>query len=169
MTKEKETEEEIVVTQEMLEATEEVVFTEVTSGKERITLEKGVYLSTIGRRKTATAKVRLFEGEKTNITVNSVPLEEYFKTQALQKVVKQPLFKLKYPGEFTFSVMVSGSGISSQAQAVRHGIARALSVYDPEVRVHLKRLGYLKRDPRAKERRKAGLAKARKAKQWSKR
>ena len=133
-------------------------------------LKKGEYLGTIGRRKTSTAQVRLFEGDKnTTITVNGKPMEEYFPTADLQKVVRQPLAKTKYQQAFDITVIVQGGGVSGQAQAVRHGIARALVAYDPETRTTVKKLGYLKRDPRSKERKKPGLKKARKSSQWSKR
>lgn len=138
---------------------------------DRIDLPSGKYLKAIGRRKTSTAQVRLSVGSQgnTDITVNGKKLEEYFPTIALQRVVKQPLAKLKYPESFVMTVIVKGGGSSGQAQAVRHGIARVLTQYDLGTRNMLKKYGYLKRDPRAKERKKPGLKKARKASQWSKR
>lgn len=133
-------------------------------------LKKDEYLKTIGRRKTATAQVRLSLSDKaTDIVVNGKPMEEYFPTTTLQKMVKQPLAKTKYQQEFTITVIVRGGGPAGQAQAVRHGITRALVEYDPNTRTTVKKLGYLKRDPRSKERKKPGLKKARKASQWSKR
>jgi len=138
---------------------------------ERIDLPSGKYIKAVGRRKTSNAQVRLSLGSENNtdITVNGKKLEEYFPTIALQRVVKQPLAKLKYPENFVMTVIVKGGGSSGQAQAVRHGIARVLTQYDLGTRTMLKKFGYLKRDPRAKERKKPGLKKARKAAQWSKR
>lgn len=127
-----------------------------------------VYFEAVGRRKTSTARVRIFHA-KGGITVNSKDYRQYFPTQELQKIVYEPLKKLKLEGDFSASVKVGGGGIHSQAEAVRHGISRALVEYDSEARKRLKSAGFLKRDPRAKERRKFGLKKARKAPQWSKR
>ena len=125
------------------------------------------YIETVGRRKTATARVRLTIATKQAVTVNGKPLTEYFKTKELQETVIDALSK----GKEIFSVMarVTGGGITGQAEAVRHGIARALVAHNEELRKKLKRAGYLKRDPRMKERRKFGLKKARKSPQWSKR
>ena len=133
-------------------------------------LKKDEYIATIGRRKTSTCQVRLsLGGKETTIVVNGKPLEEYFPTTMLQKVVKQPLAKTKYQESFIITAVVNGGGDSGQAQAIRHGITRALVEYDPNTRTTVKKLGYLKRDPRSKERKKPGLKKARKAGAWSKR
>lgn len=132
-------------------------------------LKAGEYIATIGRRKTATAQVRLSLGKSTSVTVNGKDYTHYFVTPALQKSVMAPIHKLGLPEEFTVTVMVTGSGIAAQAVAVRHGIARALTEFAPELRSPLKKSGYLKRDPRSKERRKPGFKKARKSAQWSKR
>lgn len=129
---------------------------------------RGVYFQAVGRRKTSTARVRVFK-EKGGITVNSKDCLEYFPTEELQRIVQAPLKKLKLEEDFSVLVKVSGGGIHSQAEAVRHGISRALVKYDAEARKRLKSAGFLKRDPRAKERRKFGLKKARRAPQWSKR
>lgn len=146
----------------------EVVSTEPLLPKR--TLKKGEYIATIGRRKTSTCQVRLsLGGKETEIVVNGKTLEEYFPTVLLQKVVKQPLAKTKYQDAFIITAIVSGGGDSGQAQAVRHAITRALVQYDPNTRTTVKKLGYLKRDPRSKERKKPGLKKARKAAAWSKR
>jgi small subunit ribosomal protein S9 len=101
--------------------------------------------------------------------VNKRKLEEYFPRVYLQSVAKQPLTQTGYEGNVDVRVRVHGGGISGQATAVRHGIARALSDVDPELRQELKRRGMLTRDARVKERRKAGLKKARKKPQFSKR
>jgi small subunit ribosomal protein S9 len=127
------------------------------------------YIEAVGRRKTATARVRITESSKGIFTVNDRDSKEYFKTEELQKIITDAFTKTKYPVKFDVTVKVTGSGIHSQAEAIRHGIARAIIDLDPESRTKVKKLGFLKRDPRAKERRKFGLKKARKAPQWSKR
>ncbi len=143
----------------------------IVFGRQKQTLKKDQYIAAIGRRKTSNAQVRLFfsSEKKTGISVNERSLEEYFPTSDLQKIVLQPLHKTKYPDNFKITVVVRGGGISSQAQAVRHGLARAVAEYDPETRTLLKRAGFLKRDSRAVERKKFGKKKARKSSQWSKR
>lgn len=128
---------------------------------------KDTYIEAVGRRKTATARARLTPAAKVSITVNDRPLDEYFKTAALQKTVHDALTAI---GEtYAVTVKVLGGGISGQADAVRHAIARALVKEDAARRKELKAAGYLKRDPRAKERKKFGLRSARRAPQWSKR
>ena len=127
------------------------------------------YIEAIGRRKTAAARVRLTEADKNNFTVNDKPLEEYFTISKHQEMVMAPLKIWGNATKFTVSVKVSGGGVASQAEAIRHGVARILAKFDPETRLILKQAGYLKRDPRKKERKKPGLRKARKAPQWSKR
>ena len=121
-----------------------------------------------GKRKSSVARVVLTPGSG-SIEVNSRKLEEYFPREYLQSVAKQPLAQTGYEGNVNVKVRVHGGGISGQASAVRHGIARALSEVDPELRLELKRRGMLTRDARVKERRKAGLKKARKRPQFSKR
>jgi len=127
------------------------------------------YIESVGRRKTSTARVRITESTKGSIIVNDKEGSEYFMTEDLFRITQDPFTKTKYPTKFDITVKVSGGGIHSQAEAVRHGIARSLSIFDEEMRAKVKKLGFLKRDPRAKERRKFGLKKARKAPQWSKR
>lgn len=127
------------------------------------------YIETIGRRKTAAARVRVFLAGKQSITVNEKNVESYFKTSEQRRVAIEALTKAKLAAKFAITVRVYGGGLSSQAEAVRHGIARALVLHDTELRKKLKRVGFLKRDPRSKERRKFGLKKARKSPQWSKR
>lgn len=125
------------------------------------------YLAT-GKRKSSVARVMLTPGSGA-IEINKRKLEEYFPRAYLQSVAKQPLVQSGYEGNVDVRIRVHGGGISGQAAAVRHGIARALVDVDPELRVELKRRGMLTRDARVKERRKAGLKKARKKPQFSKR
>ncbi len=127
------------------------------------------YIEAVGRRKTAVARVRLTPASKGAFKINDRDLASYFPTKEMQKIVEEALEKAKI-GNFNISVHTRGGGIHSQAEAVRHGIARALVKHDESaVKTKLKSAGLLKRDPRAKERRKFGLKKARKAPQWSKR
>lgn len=121
-----------------------------------------------GRRKNATARVRLVAGEG-RFTVNGHAFEEYFPLGTMQSAVMGPLRTVGAEGRFDVICLVEGGGTAGQAGAVRHGLARALLTVDPEFRIPLKRLGYLTRDPRMKERRKYGLKKARKRPQFSKR
>ena len=121
-----------------------------------------------GRRKTSTARVYLSEG-KGNILVNDIPLEEYFGREVAKILVMQPLILLDVSSKFDVMVKVSGGGSFGQAGAIRHGISRALEKFDPEFRPSLKSAGYLTRDSRQVERKKVGLVKARKSKQFSKR
>mgnify|MGYP000356456105 FL=1 len=121
-----------------------------------------------GRRKTSTARVYLSEG-KGNILVNDIPLEEYFGREVAKILVMQPLVLLDISNKFDIMVKVSGGGSFGQAGAIRHGISRALEKFDPEFRPSLKSAGYLTRDSRQVERKKVGLVKARKSKQFSKR
>jgi small subunit ribosomal protein S9 len=129
-----------------------------------------VYVEGIGRRKTATARVRLTPAKETTIVVNDKPLVEYFAALALQKDV-QSVLETKDAGiqDYTITVHVNGGGIAAQAEAIRLGIARALVKEKAERRSPLKLLGFLKRDPRSVERKKFGLRKARKRPAWSKR
>jgi small subunit ribosomal protein S9 len=130
------------------------------------------YIETIGRRKTSTARVRITKATKQSFEINEKDLATYFPTDELQKIVTDP-FNFTEGEEFlqkySVTVKVNGGGIHSQAEAVRHGISRALVVEDSADKTKLKQAGFLKRDPRSKERRKFGLKKARKAPQWSKR
>lgn len=131
--------------------------------------QKNTWIETVGRRKSAVARVRITPAQRTKVEVNSKDLSSYFPTQALQTVALEPFLKVTLPTQFAVSVRVTGGGIAGQAVAIRHGISRALNEYDAALRSPLKKEGFLKRDPRAKERRKPGLLKARKRKQWSKR
>lgn len=128
------------------------------------------YIETVGRRKTATARVRITPATKMSYDINGKTIEAYFPTRELQKVATEAFVEAKLTEtKFKVTVIAKGGGISGQADAVRHGMARALIEYDKELRGKLKKVGFLKRDPRAKERRKFGLKKARKSPQWSKR
>jgi small subunit ribosomal protein S9 len=131
-------------------------------------LEGDASYTATGKRKSSVARVILRPGNGA-IEVNKRALEEYFPRSYLQSVAKQPLTQTGYEGNVDVRVRVHGGGISGQAAAVRHGIARALTEVDPALRPELKRRGMLTRDARAKERRKAGLKKARKRPQFSKR
>jgi len=127
------------------------------------------YFRAIGRRKTATARVRLFNQDNQGILINDKPLEVYFANVFLQEIVKSPLEVTKCLDKFKVTVVVKGGGITSQAEAIRHGISRALVSFNPDFKKELKGAGFLKRDPRMRERKKFGLKRARRAPQWSKR
>lgn len=134
------------------------------------TTKEKKYEQAIGRRKTASAQVRLTATTKdTAITINDKDITVYFPTEELRSIATASLYHEAVPKKFSVSVKVAGGGIHGQAEAVRHGIARALIEADGELRTPLKKDKLLTRDPRAKERRKFGLKKARKAPQWSKR
>ncbi|WP_420427517.1 30S ribosomal protein S9 [Algiphilus sp.] len=122
-----------------------------------------------GRRKTASARVFLKPGSG-EITVNGKSLEEYFGgRESSRMIVRQPLDTVESNDRFDFKITVSGGGPSGQAGAIRHGIARALADYDPEMKSPLRAAGYITRDPRAVERKKVGKHKARRSVQFSKR
>jgi len=127
------------------------------------------YLEAVGRRKTSIARVRITEAPKTTMVINDLDYTEFLKTEELQHVALESLNKSLVPAKFMITVKVLGGGVHSQAEAIRLGVARALIILDPELRKTLKDFGFLMRDPRAKERRKFGLKKARKSPQWSKR
>jgi small subunit ribosomal protein S9 len=131
-------------------------------------LEGDASYAATGKRKSSIARVILQQGSG-NIQINKRALEEYFPRSYLQSIAKQPLTQTGYEGNVDVRIRVHGGGISGQAAAVRHGIARALCDVDPALRPELKRRGMLTRDARVKERRKAGLKKARKRPQFSKR
>ncbi len=131
-------------------------------------LKRDRYFEAVGRRKTSIARVRLFT-KSGDFTVNGKLHVLYFPTLELQKIVEDALQKMKLWGRFRISVIVSGGGIHSQAEAIRHGLARCLIKFNPDFRKRLKRAEFLKRDPRMRERKKFGLKKARRAPQWQKR
>lgn len=130
---------------------------------------KKEYIRALGRRKTATAVVRLHKSTKMSYTINGKEFVDYFKTADLKNIVTSAIETSGLKDKFEVIVTTKGGGIHSQAEAVRHGITRALVLFDGELRTTLKKAKMLKRDPRQKERRKFGLKKARKAPQWSKR
>jgi len=127
------------------------------------------YFEAVGRRKTAIARVRLFPGTKAGYEINGKSLETYFPVKEMQATAIEAITDTKAAEKFHITVKLVGGGISAQSEAMRHGVARALLEYDIQMRGALKKLGFLKRDARAKERRKFGLKKARKSPQWSKR
>lgn len=127
------------------------------------------YIETVGRRKTSIARARLTPAAKASYKVNNKSVEDYFKVAEQRAIVMDAISEAKLDQKFDVTIMVKGGGVNSQAEAIRHAIARALITFDMTLRKDLKKAGYLKRDPRAKERRKFGLKKARKAPQWSKR
>lgn len=126
------------------------------------------YYEGVGRRKTASARVRLYPGEG-NVVVNDKPMEEYFSREGDVLHLLEPLKVTGTAETFNISVKVQGGGVSGQAGAVRHGIARALLKADPNLRPALRKGGFLSRDARMKERKKPGLKRARKAPQYTKR
>jgi len=127
------------------------------------------YFRGVGRRKTATAVVRLYKAAKNSYKINDKEFTEYFKTAELRKIVTGAFEEVNYAEKFEVIVTTKGGGIHAQAEAVRHGISRALVLFDGELRGVLKKAKMLKRDPRQVERKKFGLKKARKSPQWSKR
>ena len=130
---------------------------------------KTKYIEAVGRRKTSNARARLTEASKNSFSINDRELEDYFKVPMQRKIAAEALLNSKDATKFKVTVHIAGGGMNSQAEAMRHAIARALIKFAPDLRGGLKKDGFLKRDPRAKERRKFGLKKARKAPQWSKR
>lgn len=126
------------------------------------------YYQAVGRRKAASARVRLYT-KGNGYVVNEKDYKQYFALPGLQRIVEAPLRKMKSLERFRVEARVDGGGTHAQAEAVCHGIARALVVFNLDFRKRLKRASYLKRDPRQKERKKYGLKKARKAPRWSKR
>ncbi len=129
--------------------------------------EKTYYYGT-GRRKQSVARVRLYPGTGA-ITINDRDIDDYFGLETLKLIVRQPLNLTETVSRFDIVIRVNGGGVTGQAGAIRHGISRALLVYNEETRPALKKAGFLTRDPRMKERKKYGLKAARRAPQFSKR
>ena len=127
------------------------------------------YYEGLGRRKEATARVRLYPADSNLFTVNDKPFEDYFVRGVDQVAIRGPLKVTGTEGRFGISIKVNGGGMTGQADAVKLGIARALLKADPDYRQTLRKYGMLTRDPRAKERKKPGLKRARKAPQYTKR
>lgn len=134
-----------------------------------MTAEKTQFIEAVGRRKTAVARVRLTPASKQSIRINEKELADYFKTAELQRMALESMEKSGVTEKFSISAKLVGGGISSQAEAVRLGVARALEKFDKNLRSILKKEGFLTRDQRAVERKKPGLKKARKRPTWSKR
>ena len=122
-----------------------------------------------GRRKSSVARVRVYQGGTGSITINGRDIDDYFGLETLKLIVRQPLATTEQLGKVDIVVSVVGGGVSGQAGAIRHGIAHALVVMNPEYRPALKAAGFMTRDPRMKERKKYGLKAARRAPQFSKR
>ena len=127
------------------------------------------YITAVGRRKTAIASVRMSAAPQSSIIVNGKSVKDYFKTDLRAKVAEEALTIAESTENYAVIAHVEGGGVAAQADALRHAISRALTSAEPKTRTILKAAGLMKRDPRAKERKKPGLVKARKAKQWSKR
>ena len=134
----------------------------------KIEMPKGKFIKAIGRRKTAAAQVRLYKKGKGLIIINDKKLNDFFSTDKVV-VVNQPLKTTGHQRDFDITVVVKGGGSRAQAEATRHGISRALVIFEEDLKAVLKSKGWLTRDSRRKERKKPGLKKARKAPQWSKR
>ena len=141
--------------------------TSLSTGKDEVKFS-GRFIPAIGRRKTATAQVRLYKKGAGVIIVNGMKASKYF-AKDLVVIMKEPLKMVGVDKEYDFSILVKGGGKSGQAEAVRHGFARVLLKTNEELKQSLNAKGWLTRDARKKERKKPGLKKARKAPQWSKR
>jgi small subunit ribosomal protein S9 len=131
--------------------------------------EQYQYFEGVGRRKSATARVRIYPGGSGEFVVNDKPLADYFPRVGDMRDLKKPLDATESEGRFDITVKVKGGGVSGQVGAVRLGLARALLAYDPEMRPVLRQRGLLTRDARVKERKKPGLKRARKAPTYTKR
>ncbi len=151
--------------------------------KPAVAVKPEKYFEAIGRRKTAIARVRIFakkgasfsdesgnlKMEPGDFIINGKPINNYFPSFELKQIVGVALEKMNCLGKFSVSVIVKGGGFHSQAEAVRHGISRALVIFNQDFRRRLKKAGFLTRDPRMRERKKFGLKRARRAPQWQKR
>ncbi|MGD0328192.1 MAG: 30S ribosomal protein S9 [Minisyncoccia bacterium] len=127
------------------------------------------FITAVGRRKAAIASVRMIPAEKNSVLVNGKSAKDYFRTNERAKVAEEALSIAESAEHYVVIAHVEGGGVAAQADALRHAISRALIKAEPKTRAVLKAAHFLKRDPRAKERKKPGLKKARKAPQWSKR
>ena len=135
----------------------------------KTTMKQKPYILATGRRKKSIARVRILENGNGVIEINGINMDEYFKSDILKQIVKSPLVITNNVGKIDIFVNVQGGGLSGQAGAIRHGIARSLDKMNESYHTDLKKAGFLTRDPRTKERKKYGLKKARKAPQFSKR
>jgi small subunit ribosomal protein S9 len=149
-------------------ATEDIIEDDKEWAKNEIAEFTGKYIKAVGRRKQASAQVRLYEGGKGVIMINGKRAAEYFPGEGLNIIV-QPLKVTGHHRDYNFSIIVHGGGKFGQVDAVKLGISRAIFALDPATKDALKANGFLTRDPRQVERKKPGLRKARKAPQWSKR
>ncbi len=127
------------------------------------------FITAVGRRKTASASVRMSAAPKASVMIDGKTAKEYFKTDLRAKVAEEALAMAESAENYAVVAHIEGGGIAAQADALRHAIARAIIKAEPNTRAKLKAAHFLTRDPRAKERKKPGLVKARKRKQWSKR
>jgi len=127
------------------------------------------YWESVGRRKTSVARARITESAKQDFVVNQKPMEDYFQDTEYRAVAKEALRRGAPEKKFDVSILVRGGGMRSQAEAVRHALARALVAWDEGMRDSMKTLKFLTRDPRMRERKKFGLKRARRARQWRKR
>ena len=152
-----------------VEAKEEAATTAETGESKAPERKSGSYIYALGRRKSAVAQARLFSGGKGNIQVNGKDCNKYFTVYELNEAVCSPLKAVGLANDMDVHLKVSGGGMRGQAEAARLGVSRALVELNPNYRKTLKALGFMKRDPREKERKKPGLKKARKAPQWAKR
>ena len=130
---------------------------------------KEIYFYACGKRKTSAARVRVYPNGEGKVEVNQKALADYFLSFAHRNLIKAPFQFVEVGKKFNVTVRVQGGGLNSQAEAIKHGISRALVLIDAELRSSLKKAGFLTRDPRRKERKKPGLKRARRAPQWSKR
>jgi len=130
---------------------------------------KGKYYYALGKRKTSQASVRIYPKGQGRIFVNNFVADNYFRTKELQAVALSPLREVEGSAKFDLSIKVSGGGQQGQAEAIRHGVAKAAVEMERSLKPALKKLGYITRDARKKERKKPGLKKARRAPQWAKR
>jgi small subunit ribosomal protein S9 len=127
------------------------------------------YYESVGRRKTAVARVRVWTKSKNQIIINDKDYKDYFELEKFQRKILDPLKKMNCEDKFKIQVIVRGGGINAQAEATRHGISRALVLFNSDFKKRLKKVGYLTRDPRMKERKKFGKKGARRSPQWQKR
>ena len=137
--------------------------------KDEKDLKSDRYMESTGKRKRAIARVRVFTKGKKEILINGKPCKDYFYTLELEQTATDSLRKMKSLDKFRVLAIVRGGGISAQAEAVRHGIAKILVDFNPDFRKRLRKAGFLTRDPRKRERKKFGLKRARRAPQWAKR
>lgn len=158
-----------IVEEEKLEVQESVK--QETSLNQFPLVGEGRYIESIGRRKTSSARVRIYDNARKefDILINDRNYQDYFPNIELRKIVEAPLRKIKAQNIYRVTVKVTGGGVRGQAEAIRLGLARALVLLNPEWRDKFKKAGFLKRDPRMVERKKYGKRKARKEEQWQKR